>query len=426
METNRMTQLLANLAAREAASDDIPTDRWALQPAAAPPAPLALLPTERWGTYRTLDEVKLTRREVDRIARKCAKYNLAPPTMTTHRANDEFWHILIEGLEVKTPGGWRVVASIDHKVDGMASVAPGAPEGTFDRWTGAEPKCDECGRTMRRNKTIIIRNDAGDEKQVGGKCVTVYLGMTAEVAYTLADETGDNDRILGGGSERIEAVDVQSVLAWSLAVTQTFGWRSRSRCNEEGGTATADLVADCLFGRGVDADKLRREVRNAYDAGSDKHAETMQAINEWAAGCGGSDYLSSIRAAVEREVVNVKRIGLLASAPQAFARAQAERISKQLANPNAAAKAEVPVTTERLVIAGTVLREKEVESDFGIQYKVLLETEDGYRLWGTNPKGEFVAGDRVEFTARVERSRDDATFGFFSRPTKAKVLATAE
>lgn len=92
-------------------------------------------------------------------------------------------------------------------------------------------------------------------------------------------------------------------------------------------------------------------------------------------------------------------------------------------------KVDVPVTDERLCIVGTVLSTKYVETDFGGFLKMLIkvETEDGvYKLWGTVPSKLTVSrGDIVRFNARLEVSRDDKSFGFFSRPTKAEVLDTA-
>ncbi len=52
---------------------------------------------------------------------------------------------------------------------------------------------------------------------------------------------------------------------------------------------------------------------------------------------------------------------------------------------------------------------------------------DGFKLYGTLPSAISAAerGDRVAFTATVERSADDEAFGFYKRPTKARVIAQA-
>jgi hypothetical protein len=63
----------------------------------------------------------------------------------------------------------------------------------------------------------------------------------------------------------------------------------------------------------------------------------------------------------------------------------------------------------------------------------------GFKTWGNAPepfrgggvymvdeyveRPEVERGDRVTFTARLKRSDKDEYFGFYSRPTKARILA---
>lgn len=100
-----------------------------------------------------------------------------------------------------------------------------------------------------------------------------------------------------------------------------------------------------------------------------------------------------------------------------------------------------PVVEGRIVVEGTVLTLKWQDGDFGSTLKMLVRDDRGFKVWGTVPTSltegsdwdETAAGyidrraadrgDRVRFTATVERSRDDEAFGFFKRPVKAEVLA---
>ena len=67
---------------------------------------------------------------------------------------------------------------------------------------------------------------------------------------------------------------------------------------------------------------------------------------------------------------------------------------------------------------------KIVETDFGDTAKMLVQHNDGWKVWGTVP-GNFrdVKGENVRFEARVIISNDDPKFGFYSRPTKAEVVS---
>lgn len=78
-------------------------------------------------------------------------------------------------------------------------------------------------------------------------------------------------------------------------------------------------------------------------------------------------------------------------------------------------------------LEGIVLSTKVVTSVYGDSLKmlVLVEAENGaYKLWGTVPQSisGVEKGTKVRFTANVEVSLDDESFGFFSRPRKAEAL----
>lgn len=87
-----------------------------------------------------------------------------------------------------------------------------------------------------------------------------------------------------------------------------------------------------------------------------------------------------------------------------------------------------PVVEGRGPVEGVVLGTRWQESDFGDTKKMLVRDDRGFKLWGTVPSAilEVAKGDRVRFTAKAEKSQDDETFGFYSRPTKAEVLASAD
>jgi hypothetical protein len=84
-----------------------------------------------------------------------------------------------------------------------------------------------------------------------------------------------------------------------------------------------------------------------------------------------------------------------------------------------------PVQEGRGVITGTVLSVKWQENNFGGSYKMLVQSDSGWRVYGTVPSGlgTDIKGLRVTFTATVEAK--EANFGFFSRPTKASVIEAA-
>jgi hypothetical protein len=75
----------------------------------------------------------------------------------------------------------------------------------------------------------------------------------------------------------------------------------------------------------------------------------------------------------------------------------------------------VPITEERIKFEGVVLGIKKVETQWGDTAKCLFQDDRGFKVWG-GCVGE--RGDRLSFFARVNPSKDDAKFGFYTRPTK--------
>lgn len=121
------------------------------------------------------------------------------------------------------------------------------------------------------------------------------------------------------------------------------------------------------------------------------------------------------------------------------------------------ARQPVPVTDKRLTIVATIVSAEFRDSHYSEAgffvpdcIKVVVEHGDGWKVWGSLPSelwpevkygegtwnnGNYTAnksidpatlkGKRVQFDARITVSDKDHKFGFFKRPTKAKMLDEA-
>lgn len=107
----------------------------------------------------------------------------------------------------------------------------------------------------------------------------------------------------------------------------------------------------------------------------------------------------------------------------ALVRSFAQRAERQAARAQENAAVTAPMPTGRVTISGEVIATKYQESRFGESLKMLVKSDAGWKVWGSVPQ-EFrfdgIKGCRVTFSATVEPK--EASFGFFSRPTKACVL----
>ena len=86
-----------------------------------------------------------------------------------------------------------------------------------------------------------------------------------------------------------------------------------------------------------------------------------------------------------------------------------------------------PCPAGKMQVAGTILCDRVDETQWGTTHKMLVETEEGYRLWGSVPAYVYVygtpmRGTRLTFTATIEPSEKDPVFGFYKRPSKVEVL----
>lgn len=104
---------------------------------------------------------------------------------------------------------------------------------------------------------------------------------------------------------------------------------------------------------------------------------------------------------------------------------RAARLAEEAANPAPVA----PVFEGKGLVEGEVLSIKVQYGDYGSTLKMLVKDDRGFKVWGSVPAAlikDIERGDRVAFSATVEASRDDDTFGFFKRPTKARFINKKE
>lgn len=135
---------------------------------------------------------------------------------------------------------------------------------------------------------------------------------------------------------------------------------------------------------------------------------------------------------VQDMVDKLVRYGNLSDKAAAYLAKLVERIENAPAidaarKAEAAAASPVPVSDKRMTVEGVVLAIKqpawarELNQDV---YKMLVRTDAGWKVYGSRPASlaGIERGARVQFDAKVTASKDDAKFGFYSRPTKARIM----
>lgn len=108
------------------------------------------------------------------------------------------------------------------------------------------------------------------------------------------------------------------------------------------------------------------------------------------------------------------------SAVRAAVKRDADRAAQRAAEN---AEPMTPCPTGKVTVTGRILTTRWQESQYGGSLKCLVLDDRRFKVWGTVPRSlDITTGDRVTFSATVERSADDETFGFYKRPTKASKL----
>lgn len=388
------------------------------------------------------------------LNKRAAKLSVAPVTyeitdrFTVKRSDDqtltpvniERVTLDITGSIPRLPGGWKAIGVVTHEQAGNLLTDLRTPPEDGNGWTLAEatrvenyrnagPDCDHCNVRRNRSKTIILESDTEGVRQVGSSCLVDFLGY----GYNPEDLIGfssDAAALDGPFSSYREEVESASYLAAAAASIRVHGWIAKSANVQAPADTTASVAWYVATGtlprpqysRGVQINKDDIEYVARVEV-NDSDRQVAAVAQAWgrALPVDSVDYLGNLRVVASQDFVAVKHIGLLASLITASTR-DADRAARQAAK---AAKqtAPVPETDERIVIEGVVKSIAEKANDFGVRWVFTVEDDRGFRVWGTIPKAiDPSIGDRVRFTAKVERSSDDETFGFIKRPTKPEIL----
>jgi len=376
--------------------------------------------------------------ETARVERRHVGYGLEVsikvPTVT----------VVISGRTPKLPGGWKFIGSIEHLGD-AGNLIHGDDE-RLATWRNAEPLCGHCNKIRSRKKTAILENSDSELIQVGSTCIKDFLGYHSDPEailkyeadfYSLDDDFGDSR---GSGDGPRETLRVLTLAAASIRAN---GWAAKS----SGGEVPTSYVVEIACGltsmpRLTNRDEEPPALVHFKRVNvTDRDVQRAEEVLEWVRSIPeneSNNYLANLRVVGSQDLVIARHLGTLVSAESAMIREREAAVAREAAD---ADKCRIP-QTGRITVSGEIVRMKYVDSPYGEIHKMLVKvtTNEGeYKLWGSVPRsleGDYVSdanhgqilmgaaeqGDKITFTATVERSRDDDSFGFFKRPSKASLV----
>lgn len=354
------------------------------------------------------------------IAKKARRFGTPEPTLTIVRefsattTDDEgvtrTTHMTEFTLEAQAPkleGGWKFVAAIEHHAIGnIVSVAPDFQNEELNLSTVASI-CDHCNTNRSRKMTLLLEDENGKRVRVGSNCAKDYLGHNIPSVWAIWDalealkDEFSEDKC---GRMAKSMMDVGLVVAIASHLTITRGFKPSSFENE----ATKVQVNNILFSR--DAERIDF---------TPEQLEVAKQAQEWVMTNGqDNNYMNNLRVALQ--VGDWKHLGLVVSLPAAYIKFRDGEVAKEKVEAIPAS----PVVEGRIVIEGQVVKAYAMENDFGVREVMVVRDDRGFSVWGTVPSSiDVEVGDKVVFTATVEVSDKDETFGFFKRPSKAQLIS---
>lgn len=166
-------------------------------------------------------------------------------------------------------------------------------------------RCDHCGTNRKRNKTILLMNEATQElRQVGASCLKEYTGvdLSSYAQYLSLWETLEQFEEQcepPHGTLEVRGLSTNDVLEQAYETIRQYGFTSTSESFENGGTSTAERVYNLI--RAQKRLPVRLETR-----------EKVEAVRQWFAGrTEESDFFVNLRAVLASNIMHPRNVGLV-------------------------------------------------------------------------------------------------------------------
>lgn len=291
--------------------------------------------------------------------------------------------------------GWTIAATLDWDEEAglIVRTAPGVDK--VDRSELVQGRCDHCKKNRHRSKSYLVRNEAGEQCQVGSTCIKDFLGWSAGIVFFSSTEVQDEvDGMLAGGGYLEKRWSVESVFAVAWAAISAFGFVPASSYDS---TPTKAVVLAVLDPN--PRSKRDRELGEELRPYVDRAAAQAKIVRDWVlsdAFAGDNEYVINLKAIAAADSVTARNIGLLASAPQAWARAMERDLIRRTE------KAElvnefVGQPKDKLELDVRIKSIRPIEGDYGTTtiYTLVSNTNHVFKWFSSNAGLGATAGDKV-------------------------------
>jgi hypothetical protein len=378
----------------------------------------------KYRTYASEEEALIERFE--KLAKRAKKLGVEPPRFeVVNRYEAEYTPLvgkkfpvaaieyIIHEAKVALEGGWQFIGVIERGAE--ANIVLGLKEHAelFKQFQKVDLVCEHCQLKRQRAKTLIVRNEVGEVKQIGVDCVRDFLGHEPPRLWEFfaEDEYPDTDfREMESDFRTLHSAWEYVLTAFRIAEVRGFT-ATRDADGMLLQNSTKDLVQDAL---------RSREELAKYPLGDEVY-QKAEAAFDWIVKLETDDtFLQSLKQIVLTGFPKPKYIGILVSIVKAHPRfLQGEEVAKKQVEEQAKL---TQVVEGKQEIVGVVLTQYWKDTDYGMRQVMVVLDDRGFKVWGTVPASiDPKEGYRVKFNAGVAAGNEFG-FGFFSRPTKAVIL----
>jgi hypothetical protein len=229
--------------------------------------------------------------------------------------------------------------------------------------------------------TYVVRNqENGETLQVGSSCLRDFTGQYTTISFPeLSGNDDEEGGFFGGRGEREYAPETVLAVAWACVKLEGF-----KPANSHGGTTKGDVQTALNPSRSKHDREWAAKIAPLADEAAEKAAQLLAWIlSDGFAGT--TDYVLNMKAVAAGKMVSARNIGLLASAPQAWAKALErtlirEREASVYANSQyigTAPDKEAGVKGSRETLTVEIRAIKYLDSDYGSTTLYTMITEEG-------------------------------------------------
>lgn len=257
--------------------------------------------------------------------------------------------------------GWEFIAKLDWDANAglIVRAMPGAIQA--DRESLREGWCDHCKTTRRRSVTYVVRNqETGVQLQVGSSCLKDFTGQFTTISFpALPEEDSERDGWFGASSPReFSPLTVMSV-AWACIKLNGF-----KPARSEGSTTRNDVMTALYPSKSKHDREFAEMIAPLADEATEAAAKILAFIlsDEFD---GTTDYVLNLKSIAAGKAVSTRNVGMIASAPQAYAKHLDRTLIREREASIYAASEHVGNIKERMEMGVVVKNVRYIEGEYG-------------------------------------------------------------